>query len=66
MDQHKLQERIKILITHEEMVQGNRASILTLITKFHEYEHQYISQIGEVMSTLVQVKQQLVILEIEI
>jgi hypothetical protein len=63
MDHHNLQELKKILRTHEEMVQGNKASILTLITKFHEYGQQCISQIAKIMSTLVQVKQQLVILE---
>jgi hypothetical protein len=65
MDHHDLQELRRILRMHEEMVQGNRTSIFSLISKFHEYEQQCISQIAEVMSTLVQVKQQLAILEAE-
>lgn len=65
MDHRVLQELSRILRTHEEMVKGNGASILTLISKFHEYEQQFTSQIAEVINTLVQVKPQLVTLEAE-
>lgn len=60
MGHRDLLELRRILRTREDMVQGNRASILTIITKFNEYKQQ---RIAEIMSTLLQVKQQLVILE---
>jgi len=63
MDHHDLQELRRILRTDEEMVQDNKASIFSLISKFYEYEQQCVSQIAKFMSTLVRDKQQLAILE---
>jgi hypothetical protein len=63
-DHHDLLELNRILKSHEDMVLGNKASILSIITKFNEYEQQCMVQIEYIMNTLLQVKQ-LVICEIE-
>jgi len=45
MGHRDLLELRRILRTREDMVQGNRASILTIITKFNEYKQQRIAEI---------------------
>jgi hypothetical protein len=65
VDHHDLLELRRILRSNEEMVQGNKASILSFITKFNEYEQHCMTQIVVTMNTLLQVKQQLTILEAE-
>jgi hypothetical protein len=56
-------ELIRILRTHEDMVQENRYSIFSLIYKFMEFEQQCMAQLTKIMNTLLRVKQQLAILE---
>ena len=58
-------ELIRILRTHEDMVQENRYSIFSLIYKFMEFERQCMAQLTKIMNTLLWVKEQLAILETE-
>jgi hypothetical protein len=63
MEPRDLMELIRILRTHEDMVQENRYSIFSLIYKFMEFEQQCMAQLTKIMNTLLRVKQQLAILE---
>jgi hypothetical protein len=63
MDHRDLIELRRVLRSHEDMVQENKVSILSLITKFNKCEKHCMVQITGIMNTLLQVKQQLAILK---
>lgn len=62
MDSRNLQE-ISSVVSHEEHIHYNKASLFNLATKIHEIEmkHLIVAQAAEIKGALVALKQQLVV-----
>jgi hypothetical protein len=65
MDFIELKEISRVLCSHEEMIQSNRTYIFIVTSKVHDIEQQKLYQIAYIMGSLVQLKQQIAILEVE-
>ena len=60
-----LKEIRRLLWNHEDSIQGNKKSIFSSQTKIHENEQHTITQVVTIMSTLIQCKRKIVIVEVE-
>lgn len=65
MDYRELQKIRRALRTHEESIQGNKTSMFTSTAKIHEIDQQVATHNATVMETLVHIKKQIFILEVE-
>ena len=61
MDFRELQEIERVLINHEEHIHCNRSSFFIVTSKLHEIECWFMSHIAEIMGSIVELKQQLVV-----
>jgi hypothetical protein len=56
MDYSELHEIQRALRGHDDVIQGNRSSIIMTITKIHEQNQHVTTQIATIMGIVVQLK----------
>lgn len=61
----ELQEMRRVLMAHEESIQGNETPTIIVVDKLHEIDNEITTQNATIMGTLVWLKHQIFVLEIE-